>query len=82
MGPVHSQGHGVGECVVTVLPSFIFAIRAERAQATEQRYNKLKEKHTELVGSHAELLRKVTETLILNQMSPPYCLHLVTLYLC
>ncbi len=32
---------------------------AERAQATEQRYNKLKEKHTELVASHAELLRKV-----------------------
>uniref|UniRef100_A0A8C7PT13 Huntingtin-interacting protein 1-related protein n=1 Tax=Oncorhynchus mykiss TaxID=8022 RepID=A0A8C7PT13_ONCMY len=30
-----------------------------RAQATEQRYNKLKEKHTELVSSHAELLRKV-----------------------
>lgn len=32
---------------------------AERSQATEQRYNKLKEKHTELVASHAELLRKV-----------------------
>lgn len=31
----------------------------ERAQASEQRYNMLKEKHTELVGSHAELLRKV-----------------------
>lgn len=32
---------------------------AGRAQATEQRYNKLREKHTELVSSHAELLRKV-----------------------
>uniref|UniRef100_A0A7N6A5Z0 I/LWEQ domain-containing protein n=1 Tax=Anabas testudineus TaxID=64144 RepID=A0A7N6A5Z0_ANATE len=31
----------------------------KKAQATEQRYNKLKEKHTELVASHAELLRKV-----------------------
>lgn len=37
-------------CLVCVL---------ERAQASEQRYNMLKEKHTELVGSHAELLRKV-----------------------
>ena len=32
---------------------------AERAQATEQRYNKLKDKHTELVADHADLLRKV-----------------------
>lgn len=31
----------------------------ERAQATELRYNKLKEKHAELVANHAELLRKV-----------------------
>uniref|UniRef100_A0A8C5E3V1 I/LWEQ domain-containing protein n=1 Tax=Gouania willdenowi TaxID=441366 RepID=A0A8C5E3V1_GOUWI len=31
----------------------------QKAQATEQRYNKLKEKHTELVASHAELLRQV-----------------------
>uniref|UniRef100_A0A7N6BBV2 I/LWEQ domain-containing protein n=1 Tax=Anabas testudineus TaxID=64144 RepID=A0A7N6BBV2_ANATE len=35
---------------------------AEKAQATEQRYNKLKEKHTELVASHAELLRKSADT--------------------
>uniref|UniRef100_A0A8B9L5H1 Huntingtin interacting protein 1 related b n=1 Tax=Astyanax mexicanus TaxID=7994 RepID=A0A8B9L5H1_ASTMX len=31
----------------------------KRAQATELRYNKLKEKHAELVANHAELLRKV-----------------------
>uniref|UniRef100_A0A8C9Y8T3 Huntingtin interacting protein 1 related b n=1 Tax=Sander lucioperca TaxID=283035 RepID=A0A8C9Y8T3_SANLU len=35
---------------------------AEKAQATEQRYNKMKEKHTELVASHAELLRKSADT--------------------
>uniref|UniRef100_A0A8C2X5L4 Huntingtin-interacting protein 1-related protein n=1 Tax=Cyclopterus lumpus TaxID=8103 RepID=A0A8C2X5L4_CYCLU len=35
---------------------------ADRAQATEQRYNKLREKHTELVSSHAELLRKSADT--------------------
>uniref|UniRef100_A0A8C5E4E2 Huntingtin interacting protein 1 related n=1 Tax=Gouania willdenowi TaxID=441366 RepID=A0A8C5E4E2_GOUWI len=37
-------------------------ICAEKAQATEQRYNKLKEKHTELVASHAELLRQSADT--------------------
>lgn len=31
----------------------------EKSQATELRYNKLKEKHAELVANHAELLRKV-----------------------
>ena len=31
----------------------------EKASATEARYNKLKEKHSELVNTHAELLRKV-----------------------
>lgn len=31
----------------------------EKAQANEQRYTKLKEKYTELVQSHADLLRKV-----------------------
>uniref|UniRef100_A0A8D3DP92 Huntingtin-interacting protein 1-related protein n=1 Tax=Scophthalmus maximus TaxID=52904 RepID=A0A8D3DP92_SCOMX len=40
----------------------ISLVCAERAQATEQRYNKLKEKHTELVASHAELLRKSADT--------------------
>lgn len=30
-----------------------------KAQANEQRYTKLKEKYTELVQSHADLLRKV-----------------------
>lgn len=34
-------------------------LSSERAQATELRYNKLKEKHAELVANHAELLRKV-----------------------
>lgn len=32
---------------------------AEKAQATEQRYTKLKEKYSELVQNHADLLRKV-----------------------
>ncbi|XP_072520579.1 huntingtin interacting protein 1 related b [Salminus brasiliensis] len=34
----------------------------KRAQATELRYNKLKEKHAELVANHAELLRKSADT--------------------
>uniref|UniRef100_A0A8B9RIQ7 Huntingtin interacting protein 1 related b n=1 Tax=Astyanax mexicanus TaxID=7994 RepID=A0A8B9RIQ7_ASTMX len=33
-----------------------------KAQATELRYNKLKEKHAELVANHAELLRKSADT--------------------
>lgn len=33
---------------------------AEKASATEIRYTKLKEKHSELINTHAELLRKVT----------------------
>ncbi|MEQ2204594.1 hypothetical protein XENOCAPTIV_015675, partial [Xenoophorus captivus] len=33
-----------------------------KAQANEQRYTKLKEKYTELVQSHADLLRKVSRT--------------------
>uniref|UniRef100_A0A8C4E1R8 Huntingtin-interacting protein 1-related protein n=1 Tax=Dicentrarchus labrax TaxID=13489 RepID=A0A8C4E1R8_DICLA len=33
----------------------------KKAQANEQRYTKLKEKYTELVQSHADLLRKVRE---------------------
>uniref|UniRef100_A0A8C5BIL7 Huntingtin interacting protein 1 related n=1 Tax=Gadus morhua TaxID=8049 RepID=A0A8C5BIL7_GADMO len=36
-----------------------FSEADKRAQATEQRYNKLKDKHTELVADHADLLRKV-----------------------
>lgn len=32
----------------------------EKANATEIRYTKLKEKHSELINTHAELLRKVT----------------------
>uniref|UniRef100_A0AAR2KH18 I/LWEQ domain-containing protein n=1 Tax=Pygocentrus nattereri TaxID=42514 RepID=A0AAR2KH18_PYGNA len=35
-----------------------FVEAEKRAQATELRYNKLKEKHAELVANHAELLRK------------------------
>ncbi|XP_061115973.1 huntingtin interacting protein 1 related b [Conger conger] len=34
----------------------------KRAQATELRYTKLKEKHAELVSNHAELLRKSADT--------------------
>jgi len=34
----------------------------EKAQANEQRYTKLKEKYSELVQSHADLLRKVRKT--------------------
>lgn len=44
---------------LTLVFSAPFFFCTERSQATEQRYNKLKEKHTELVASHAELLRKV-----------------------
>lgn len=32
---------------------------AEKASVTEARYQKLKEKHSELISTHAELLRKV-----------------------
>lgn len=32
---------------------------AEKASTIEARYHKLKEKHSELIGTHAELLRKV-----------------------
>lgn len=35
---------------------------AGRAQANEQRYSKLKEKYSELVQNHADLLRKVGPT--------------------
>uniref|UniRef100_A0AAY4E104 I/LWEQ domain-containing protein n=1 Tax=Denticeps clupeoides TaxID=299321 RepID=A0AAY4E104_9TELE len=40
----------------------VLALSAEKAQATELRYNKLKEKHAELVSNHAELLRKSADT--------------------
>lgn len=36
-----------------------FSPRSEKANATEIRYTKLKEKHSELINTHAELLRKV-----------------------
>ncbi|KAA0716380.1 Huntingtin-interacting protein 1-related protein [Triplophysa tibetana] len=39
-----------------------FTEAEKRAQATDMRYNKLKEKHAELVGNHAELLRKSADT--------------------
>lgn len=45
------------------LPSLLRSLRvsppAEKANATEIRYTKLKEKHSELINTHAELLRKV-----------------------
>lgn len=34
-------------------------LSAGKASATEARYSKLKEKHNELINTHAELLRKV-----------------------
>lgn len=34
-------------------------VHVGKAQANEQRYTKLKEKYTELVQNHADLLRKV-----------------------
>lgn len=37
----------------------VFSSCAEKASATEIRYTKLKEKHSELINTHAELLRKV-----------------------
>uniref|UniRef100_A0A9J7Z709 I/LWEQ domain-containing protein n=1 Tax=Cyprinus carpio carpio TaxID=630221 RepID=A0A9J7Z709_CYPCA len=39
----------------------------KRSQATELRYNKLKEKHAELVANHAELLRKLSHEEQLQQ---------------
>lgn len=39
---------------------------AGKAQANEQRYTKLKEKYTELVQSHADLLRKVSVFIYLS----------------
>ncbi|XP_076843216.1 huntingtin interacting protein 1 related b [Brachyhypopomus gauderio] len=39
-----------------------FVEAEKKAQATELRYNKLKEKHAELVANHAELLRKSADT--------------------
>uniref|UniRef100_A0A8C5GQ75 Huntingtin-interacting protein 1-related protein n=1 Tax=Gouania willdenowi TaxID=441366 RepID=A0A8C5GQ75_GOUWI len=44
----------------------------KKAQANEQRYSKLKEKYTELVQSHADLLRRVSEQHLHN----PFCFHL------
>lgn len=41
-----------------------FSPRSEKATATEIRYTKLKEKHSELINTHAELLRKVTLLLV------------------
>lgn len=41
----------------------------EKAQANEQRYTKLKEKYTELVQSHADLLRKVRQTSLSSSSS-------------
>lgn len=37
----------------------VFFSLAEKANTTEIRYAKLKEKHNELINTHAELLRKV-----------------------
>lgn len=34
-------------------------VPAEKASATEARYSKLKEQHSKLIATHAELLRKV-----------------------
>uniref|UniRef100_A0A7N8Y5D1 Huntingtin-interacting protein 1-related protein n=1 Tax=Mastacembelus armatus TaxID=205130 RepID=A0A7N8Y5D1_9TELE len=42
-----------------------------KAQANEQRYTKLKEKYTELVQGHADLLRKVSKTQSVKIVS--YC---------
>jgi hypothetical protein len=46
---------------------------AGKAQANEQRYSKLKEKYTELVQSHADLLRKVGQPGLVH---PPHPHHL------
>ncbi|XP_075424399.1 huntingtin-interacting protein 1-related protein isoform X2 [Ascaphus truei] len=40
----------------------LFVEVEKKAQATEVRYNKLKEKHNELIGAHAGLLRKNADT--------------------
>lgn len=46
-----------GTCATT---ADAFSPCSEKANATEIRYTKLKEKHSELINTHAELLRKVT----------------------
>lgn len=43
-----------------VLGTDVLSSCPEKANATEIRYTKLKEKHSELINTHAELLRKVT----------------------
>uniref|UniRef100_A0A8B9JA55 Huntingtin-interacting protein 1-related protein n=1 Tax=Astyanax mexicanus TaxID=7994 RepID=A0A8B9JA55_ASTMX len=45
----------------------------KKAQANEQRYTKLKEKYTELVQSHADLLRKVSSRSSFSLISGSYC---------
>jgi len=64
--------------IMSRITQSISLLCTERAQATEQRYNKLKEKHTELVASHAELLRRVPtdsspELFAFSYMSAPGC---------
>lgn len=49
----------VNNCCVSCVDVCFYT---EKAQANEQRYTKLKEKYTELVQSHADLLRKVRQT--------------------
>lgn len=47
---------------VLITLSVFLCLLPGKAQANEQRYTKLKEKYTELVQSHADLLRKVRTT--------------------
>lgn len=44
-------------------PSLSLCLSAGKASSTEARYSKLKEKHNELINTHAELLRKVGTSL-------------------
>lgn len=48
-----AEGPSPGQHLTSVLDD------AGKAQANEQRYSKLKEKYSELVQNHADLLRKV-----------------------
>lgn len=53
-GRVRSPVGGLRRAGVTASP-----LTAEKASVTEARYTKLKEQHSKLIATHAELLRKV-----------------------
>lgn len=66
------MGFSIGH--VTAIYVIAHYCMAGKAQANEQRYTKLKEKYSELVQNHADLLRKVgPSSLFLSPPSPSSC---------